>query len=100
MKLFEPPHIRMVLLCMTIDDPRISEGRFGSRLLRRFSVNTSTDDKSLLLPSKPPAIIDKVTFPEIKEKSQTLGKVRNQFVNDKIVIWCTKDCHLVGTARP
>ena len=69
MKLFVPPHIRMDLSCITIDEPRISEGKFGRRLLRRFPVNTSTDDKSLLLPSKPPAIIDKVTFAEMNTKS-------------------------------
>ena len=49
-------------------EPRISEGKYGSRLFRRFPVNTSTDDKYLLLPSKPPAIMDKLTFAEINTK--------------------------------
>ena len=53
----------MVPLCITIDEPRIGEGKFGSFFIPKSPVKTSTEVFLL-----PPAIIMQKVFSENEKK--------------------------------
>ena len=60
----KPPHIRIVSLCMTIDDEEIAAREFGTCLVLQFAVKTSITPCCLYQGLSLPAIIMQEIFPK------------------------------------